>query len=207
VLPVDVCALGADYYAVSGHKWWCGPEGVAGLYVAAAARDELRTTFTGWRGGARDGAAKDGAAMGARRFEVATSAYPLYPGLRAALKVHRDWGPPEARYRRVRTLTDALWRRLQEAPRRHGWPIVASPQDPGPEAGIVCLLLAPDSHPAASSESDAADRLVRHLEGCAVLARTVGMPGRVRLCVHYLTCDEEIERLWDGVESFFKSAS
>jgi L-cysteine/cystine lyase len=71
----------------------------------------------------------------------------------------------------------------------------------------VCLLLAPDAHPAASSESDAADRLVRHLEGCAVLARTVGMPGCVRLCVHYLTCDEEIERLWDGIESFFKSAS
>jgi L-cysteine/cystine lyase len=32
-IPVDVHALGVDFYAVPGQKWLCGPEGVGALYV------------------------------------------------------------------------------------------------------------------------------------------------------------------------------
>ncbi|MBD2019820.1 aminotransferase class V-fold PLP-dependent enzyme, partial [Leptolyngbya sp. FACHB-36] len=33
VLPLNLTQLEADFYAFTGHKWWCGPEGVGGLYV------------------------------------------------------------------------------------------------------------------------------------------------------------------------------
>ena len=47
--PVDVGALGCDFYAASGQKWLCGPNGIGYLYVradavggAASALAELR---------------------------------------------------------------------------------------------------------------------------------------------------------------------
>ena len=33
-MPVDVHALGCDAYAVSGHKWLCGPKGTGFLYIS-----------------------------------------------------------------------------------------------------------------------------------------------------------------------------
>jgi selenocysteine lyase/cysteine desulfurase len=40
-VPVDVAALGCDYYAAAGQKWLCGPDGAGVLYVATARRAEL----------------------------------------------------------------------------------------------------------------------------------------------------------------------
>jgi L-cysteine/cystine lyase len=40
-IPVDVNALGVDYYAGSGQKWMCGPEGSGALYVKPSRLDEL----------------------------------------------------------------------------------------------------------------------------------------------------------------------
>ncbi len=40
-IPVDVGALGVDYYTVSGQKWLCGPDTTGGLYVRPDERGEL----------------------------------------------------------------------------------------------------------------------------------------------------------------------
>jgi L-cysteine/cystine lyase len=40
-IPVDVRALGCDYYAASGQKWLCGPEGSGCLYVRGDRLDSL----------------------------------------------------------------------------------------------------------------------------------------------------------------------
>jgi L-cysteine/cystine lyase len=40
-IPVDVSALGVDFYACSGQKWLCGPEGSGCLYVKPERLDEL----------------------------------------------------------------------------------------------------------------------------------------------------------------------
>src|SRR6202034_1678113 len=40
-IPVDVQDLGGDYYAASGQKWLCGPEGSGCLYVRPDRLDEL----------------------------------------------------------------------------------------------------------------------------------------------------------------------
>jgi L-cysteine/cystine lyase len=44
-IPVDVHALGIDYYAGSGQKWLCGPEGSGCLYVR---RERLAELVTPW---------------------------------------------------------------------------------------------------------------------------------------------------------------
>ena len=37
-VPVDVRALGCDFYAASGQKWLCGPDGIGYLYAQPGAR-------------------------------------------------------------------------------------------------------------------------------------------------------------------------
>jgi len=75
VLPLNLTTLQADFYAFTGHKWWCGPEGVGGLYVRPDALADLHPTFIGWRGIVTD---KTGQPIGwkpdGRRYEIATSA-------------------------------------------------------------------------------------------------------------------------------------
>jgi L-cysteine/cystine lyase len=47
-VPVDVTALGCDFYAASGQKWMCGPEGSGCLYVKPERLDELLVPWPGY---------------------------------------------------------------------------------------------------------------------------------------------------------------
>lgn len=47
-LPVDVRALGCDYYAASGQKWLCGPIGSGYLYVREELIDDLSPAWPGY---------------------------------------------------------------------------------------------------------------------------------------------------------------
>jgi selenocysteine lyase/cysteine desulfurase len=47
-IPVDVRALGCDFYAGSGQKWLCGPEGSGCLYVRRDRLDELTIPWPGY---------------------------------------------------------------------------------------------------------------------------------------------------------------
>lgn len=47
-IPVNVVELGVDYYAASGQKWLCGPEGSGCLYVRADRLGELLVPWPGY---------------------------------------------------------------------------------------------------------------------------------------------------------------
>jgi L-cysteine/cystine lyase len=47
-VPVDVHALGCDFYAGSGQKWLCGPEGSGCLFVREDRLDELLVPWPGF---------------------------------------------------------------------------------------------------------------------------------------------------------------
>jgi L-cysteine/cystine lyase len=47
-VPADVRALGCDFYAGSGQKWLCGPEGSGCLYVRPERLDELVVPWPGY---------------------------------------------------------------------------------------------------------------------------------------------------------------
>ncbi|MEO1068922.1 MAG: aminotransferase class V-fold PLP-dependent enzyme, partial [Cyanobacteria bacterium J06638_6] len=85
-LPLDLPSLGVDFYAFTGHKWWCGPAGLGGLYIRPELMPEIAPTFIGWRGITTDAAANPtGWKPTGQRYEVATSDYPLLAGLRSAI--------------------------------------------------------------------------------------------------------------------------
>jgi L-cysteine/cystine lyase len=47
-IPVNVHDLGCDFYAASGQKWMCGPEGSGCLYVRPERLDELLIAWPGY---------------------------------------------------------------------------------------------------------------------------------------------------------------
>jgi L-cysteine/cystine lyase len=48
-VPVDVRSLGCDFYAASGQKWLCGPNGIGYLYARAELVDELPAPWPGYQ--------------------------------------------------------------------------------------------------------------------------------------------------------------
>lgn len=187
VLPLDLAATQVDVYAFTGHKWWCGPEGVGGLYIRPDVMPELHPTFIGWRGSMTD---KTGLPTGwkpdASRYEVATSAYPLYAGLQAAIEIHSQWGTAERRYQRITHLSQQLWQGLSQVPG------VMCLRTTSPEAGLVAFQLSDREH----------GPLVRWLEQQRLFVRTISAPNCLRACVHYLTLDSEVQQLVEAVHQF-----
>ncbi len=184
VLPLQLDALQVDFYAFTGHKWWCGPEGVGGLYVRPEARDDLHPTFAGWRsittdaGGYPTGWKPDG-----QRYEVATSAFPLMTGLREAIALHHQAGTTRDRYQRIQSLSHYLWQQLMALPG------VSCLRIQPPEAGLVSFQVPGQSHP----------QLVNSLEKENLLVRTILNPNCIRACVHYFTLEAECDRLVEAI--------
>jgi L-cysteine/cystine lyase len=178
LLPLQLAELGIDFYAFTGHKWWCGPEGVGGLYIHPEAIASLEPTFIGWRG--LDYSTPDLPLVNdARRYEVATSAYPLYSGLRAAIAMHREWGSAIDRSDRIVSLATYLWENLQQVP------------------GVECLNRAAPRSGLVSFQVTGGDcgRLVRDLERQHFYLRTIVDPVCIRACTHYFTTTTEIDEL------------
>ncbi len=69
-IPVDVKALGCDFYAASGQKWLCGPEGSGCLYVRTDRLDQLEPPWPSFGTLAdHDNPLQSGLAAGAKRLD------------------------------------------------------------------------------------------------------------------------------------------
>jgi L-cysteine/cystine lyase len=182
LLPLNLTALGIDFYAFTGHKWCCGPEGIGGLYVHPDARSSLHPTFIGWR--SIDYQTADLSLFSdGRRYEVATSAYPLYSAMRAAISVHHSWGDSQTRYQQILDHASYLWHGLQQL---SGVECIG--QHP-PASGLISFQIASGKH----------DLLVAELEKHHIYLRTIVSPNCVRACVHYFTTTEEIDELLQSI--------
>ncbi|MEW6494202.1 MAG: aminotransferase class V-fold PLP-dependent enzyme [Cyanobacteriota bacterium] len=187
-LPLNLMESGVDFYAFTGHKWWCGPEGLGGLYVRPDAIESLHPTFIGWRGIVIN---ETGNPVGwkpdAQRFEVATSAYPLYAGLRAAIAIHQQWGTAQERYEQICQISQYLWERLSELES------IRCLRTSPPQAGLVSFVL---------TNGQSHLQLVQSLEQQGFMLRTLANPNCVRACVHYFTHPTEVDRLVDAIASY-----
>ena len=179
-LPLNLPESEVDYYAFTGHKWLCGPAGVGGLYISENAFPKLNPTFIGWRSIETDAKGQPQAwKTNGKKFEVATSAYPEYIGLREAIAIHHQWGNAAARYQRICQLSQYLWSKLQQIDG-----LICLKNSP-PEAGLVSFYI----------ENQDSDRVVKNLEQQGFLLRTLANPYCIRACVHYLTLETEIDNL------------
>lgn len=192
MLPLNLAELKVDFYAFTGHKWLCGPGGVGGLYVRPEVRDTLRPTFIGWRGVITDAQCQPvGLQPDGRRYEIATSNYPLYVGLKDAIQVHQQWGTSRERYEQICRNSEYLWHKLTELDN------VKCLRTSPPESGLVSFQID-------SSQPQASSKLVNYLESQGSLTRTILAPDCVRACVHYFTLESEIDQLVVQIQKFIR---
>jgi L-cysteine/cystine lyase len=116
-IPVDVGALGADFYSIPAQKWLLGPEGMAALHVAPAVLDRAHRTFSGYFSYAgHDLVGNAVLHPDARRFEASGYHRPSVVGMARSLGwlsmyVGLDWV-----YRRGSALARLAAARLAEIP-------------------------------------------------------------------------------------------
>jgi L-cysteine/cystine lyase len=173
-VPVDVNALGCDFYAASGQKWLCGPEGSGCLYVRPERLDELLVPWPGYGSlaDAHDALESDWA-EGVARLDHGFPAGLRSAWALASLGVFESagWDWVHSRAAALATwLADALTARgLEVRPRGRS---------------TLVSWAAPD-----------ADEEVKRLGGEGVVVRSIPAFGLVRASVGAWSSEEELERL------------
>jgi L-cysteine/cystine lyase len=179
-LPIDVRALGCDYYAVPGQKWVCGPEGSGALYCAADAISETALLYPGFHSAESwDEAGGFALQPDASRFESGTSNLSTLVGAASAIDWLRDDVGIDAAHSRSRALAERAIARLDAV---DGFS-VATPR--GEHAGLVCAL------PAAV----AAEELVARLRAAGVQIRSLQAQGAIRLSFGFFNTEAEVDRV------------
>ncbi len=177
--PLDARASHIDALAADGHKWMCGPEGCAILYISRRLQELVYPAEFGWTNvagfdkyGARDMTLRDDAG----RYECGTLNTIGCFGLRAAIKFLLEIG-----IENIAPKVQALGDWIDAAARRRGFE-VAVERTPATGAGIVSVR-----KPGEDSVA-----IVARLKDNRIMAAS--RAGWVRLSPHFYVDFEEIDR-------------
>ena len=173
-VPTDVGDLGCSFYAGSGQKWLCGPEGSGALYVAPDQLDELTVPWPGY-GSLADAreALTSGPADHAARFD-----HGFPPALRSTWALAALGVLEQAGWEWVYDRSAGLAADLAQALEARGRTV-------GPRGR--CTLVAwsaPD-----------ADAEVARLADEGIVVRSIPSHGLVRVSVGAWTSPEDLDRL------------
>jgi len=184
-IPLDVDAIGADFYAVPGQKWLLGPEGTGALAVSAAALDWAEPLAAGYFGGATPyGTGRAHLWADARRFEVAGFHKPSIVGLgRSVGWLSMYVGLPWA-YARSAALAAEMAAKLRRIP----GVTVVTPHD----AAGTLLTFRIAGWPAQTVVEELGRRIF-------LVARPIPGFDAVRLSIGWWNTDDEIGRVADAV--------
>jgi cysteine desulfurase/selenocysteine lyase len=194
-LPLDVAALGVDFYALTGHKLY-GPTGIGALWTRL---DLLREIPPFLGGGSMIRKVSRGGTTYAdppARFEAGTPAITQAIGMAAALRWLDAIGM-EAVLEHERQIADYALERLAEVPGLRVFGPPRGPQRIGPVSFEIEGIHAHD----VSEILDRHGVAVRAGHHCAqILMDRLGVAATARASFGVYTTPEEIDRLVDGLE-------
>jgi L-cysteine/cystine lyase len=172
-IPVDVGAIGCDFYTVSAQKWLLGPDGTGALYVRGDRVDELRMTFPSYGSWTFDGDEPYTPREGAARFDPGWIAPGTMLGLLESLRFADELGGE--RFERARDVAAACRSLLAER-----FDVVTEPG----QATLVTW----------QAEGDSAETVVRLAEAGVVVRDLPGL-GWLRASCGFWTNEDDLERL------------
>ncbi len=192
-IPVDVHALGCDFYAFSGHKYIMAPQGTGGLYVR---RDRIEWVKPSWIGSHSQKTMDLDGHMTlldeAKRFEFGTRNLADQIGFGKALDIWAEIGWDNV-YAALAAYTDRMKAALRTVPNL----ILETPLPYDQSSGIVTFNIPGLTGPELSASLLQHDRiLVSTLEAG---------PGSIRISTHVFNNDEEIDRLVHALQRIQKS--
>jgi kynureninase len=179
-VPVDVKALGVDFYAGGPLKWLLGGPGLCYLYVREELIQELEPEITGWFAN-RNQFAFDGGHFefkdDARRFELGTPALHMVHAALGGQQIIDQIGIENIR-RRNSALTEQVIERVQAA----GFQVRAAPR--AETRSAIVMVAHPD--PA---------RAVQYLAEHDIIVDY--RPGHVRISPHFYNTEAELDVVVD----------
>jgi L-cysteine/cystine lyase len=174
-VPLDMPALGCDFYAASGQKWLCGPDGTGSLYVRPDVSERLDPPWPSYASLAEPSRASELIPHpGARRFDMGVAAGPPTAWRLAALELLQD----EAGLDWVTERAVSLATRLVEMLTQLGFEVAPRGRSP-----LV-------SWSSADPEGD-----VARLAGEGVVVRYLPGRGLVRASVGAWNSEDDLERV------------
>ncbi|MFN8488490.1 MAG: aminotransferase class V-fold PLP-dependent enzyme [Caldilineaceae bacterium] len=186
-IPVDVQAIGCDFYAFSGHKYIMAPQGTGGCYIR---RDRIEWVKPSWIGSHSQ---KDFDLVGgltlldeAKRFEFGTRNLADQGGFAKALDIWQEIGWDNV-FAAIEAYTDKLKAALQQVPGL----VLETPLLYARSSGIVTLLL-----PGFTSMGIYQSLLEHERILVSPLEKDTAM---IRVSTHVFNTEEEIERLVGGL--------
>jgi L-cysteine/cystine lyase len=192
-IPVDMHSDGTDFYAFSGQKWLCGPEGTGGIFVPADRLDRFTPAFVGGFGIKHDETYRPNEpeafefAPGAQRFEVGSVYRPGIYGLKASVEWRSALGA--ATFEAIAELAGYCLERVGELP---GVEVLTPNQEP--LSGLVAFRL-PGVDVAAAVEGMAA---------AGVAIRSIPDNQALRISCGFFNTREEIDRALGLVEALLR---
>lgn len=193
-LPVDVRALGCDFYAFSGHKM-CGPTGIGGLW----GRPEVLDAMPPFQGGGEmiDEVRRDGSSWASvpHKFEAGTPNIAGAVGMAAAVEWLGGF-EPGAVLAHEQALSAYTMERLGEM----GGVRVYGPTDPAERSGVVSFDME-GTHPHdISTILDTRGVAIRAGHHCAQLVmRRYDTAATARASFYLYNTRDDVDRLIEGL--------
>ena len=190
--PVDVKALGCDFYTSNGHKWLHGPKGTGFLYLRRDRLDEVRPTHVGAGSFVRPVDLKNYRLQpSARRYEYGTRSYGTYAALPAAIDylagIGWDWLE-----QRMAHLSGYLKARLPEVPTL----TLLTPRRWDLSSGLVSFSIA------GKTSQEMADFLANTSN---IRSRTFPDRGILRISTAYFNTETELDLLLATLKQMVRS--
>jgi L-cysteine/cystine lyase len=115
-IPIDVTALGVDFYAIPMQKWLCGPDGTGALYVRREAMKYIASTYVSYASAKHEEGVEWALHENAQRFELGNRPTAAILGQATVLKWLEESVGHEWLFERIRSLHTHAYSALQTIP-------------------------------------------------------------------------------------------
>ena len=179
-IPVDVKALGADYYAIPMQKWLCGPDGTGALYVRREAQNAIKSTYVGYPSMKHEEGVDWVLNESAQRFEMGGRHPAAIAGQAAALQWLKEFVGYTWLFERIATLSTYAYAALKTIPGL----VMLTPKEG--ESGLLSFRL----------EGHDEDKVVQQLhDEYNIYIRNIPSLKCLRVSTGFYNTEEEIDTL------------
>lgn len=188
-IAIDVKEIGCDFYLLSCHKWLCGPEGIAAVYIRKELLDQVKVPFGGV--GMQESFAFDTNSLvpqpDARRFEYGGRHTPMYAAFTETINLAKNIGLSNMIERRRELYwycRDAFIREIPEA-------ILLSPEDERLITGIFSFVIPGKDHQTLVKQAWEQEKIIIQWRTMDLYTKEEG----IRVSLNWFVTEDEIDRL------------
>lgn len=189
-IPLNLHETGADFYAIPGQKWLCGPDGTGALYARKEALRSVTSTYVGYWS-AEDVHGEWKLAENARRFEVGGRQTAAIAGQVASLNFLEEVVGHQWLFARIAELNTYAYNTFQKVAGIN----MLTPAPAG--SGLIAFIL----------EGQDPEKVVNYLhEQHNISIRTIPEINAMRVSTGFYNTEAEIDKLAEALTTYQASA-